>query len=69
MFFSFGTFAPSQIYPLSAHNCMNFYGTLMNNTAGDPSSYTQVVDSQGTLMGMYGTPNNGSLFQLDSTVL
>ncbi|KAH9250903.1 hypothetical protein BASA81_011291 [Batrachochytrium salamandrivorans] len=59
--FSFATFAPSQVYPLSPHNCIAFYGQMKNTTNGDPSTYTQQVDSQGTIAGMFGYPVDGSI--------
>ena len=59
--FSFGTFGPSQFYPLSPHNCIVEYAVLKNTTAGDPSSYTQTVDSSGLIAGMYGNGADGSV--------
>jgi len=65
MVFSFITFAPTQIYPLSMHNCLNFYGVIEGNgpqnvSRGDPSTYTQTVQD-GTIKGFYGYPSNGTI--------
>ena len=61
--FSFGTFAPSQIYPLSMNNCLAFYGKINNVTKGDPTSYTQNVNEAGTIVGIWGYPSNGTTFK------
>ena len=59
--FSFVTFAPSQIYPLSKVNCLAFYATLYNTTNGDPGSFT-INAQDGTLKGLYGYPSTGDVF-------
>ncbi|KAH9260448.1 hypothetical protein BASA81_001618 [Batrachochytrium salamandrivorans] len=59
--YSFATFAPSQVYPLSAHNCIAYYGKVKNTTKGDPSTYTQQVDRQGTIAGIFAYPVDGSI--------
>lgn len=61
--YSFGTFSPSQIYPLSFNNCLAFYGKINNVTKGDPASYTQNVNAAGTIVGIYGYPSDGSMFK------
>jgi hypothetical protein len=38
--FSFATFAPSQIYPLSEVNCLYYYAKVNNQTKGAPDSIT-----------------------------
>lgn len=58
--FSFVTFAPSQVFPLSGNNCLKYYGAMQNVSAAVPSPSSFVVDSvNGTLIGMYGYPATG----------
>ena len=57
--FSFVTFAPSQIYPLSKHNCMTVYGQLLNTTAGTPLP-TIGTDILGTVQLLVGYPADGT---------
>lgn len=63
LLFSFGTFSPSQIYPLSQSNCMWYYGKIRNATKGDNITVT-VTGKDGTLVGLYGWPSTGQVFPL-----
>jgi sodium-dependent phosphate transporter len=77
--FSFAVYAPSLIYPLSANNCLAFYGGSrpadanqpnffsmpVNTTLGDQTSY--VIDTQdGTLYGFFGYPSTGQVISFGS---
>ena len=61
MLYSFGTKGPSEIYPLSQHNCIYYYGTLVNVTGVVPAitlAKTDIVDNTVALVGGY--PNTGA---------
>ena len=59
--FSFATFSPSQIYPLSEVNCLYYYAPLRNVTAG----YTDtIVVTSNTYQGIIGYPSVPSMVPL-----
>jgi len=61
--FSFGTFAPSQIYPLSKRNCMAYYATTLNVSNGDPSTFL-IGSVDGAVRILYGYPTTGEVFSV-----
>ena len=59
--YSFATFSPSQIYPLSEVNCLYYYAPLRNVTAG----YTNtIVVTSDTYQGIIGYPSIPSMVPL-----